>query len=111
MSSNMLSSDGFDYDDDAEMEENEDQDGEDDVLDDEVCVRAVVRFLLGLSQVQLFRRIMASARKKQQHNFLLSYQLEVGSSVDPDMEDVSCWEHELEGLAPTTPSVVHKHPR
>jgi hypothetical protein len=43
---------------------------------------------------------MASARHKQQHNFRLSYQLEVGSSVDPDMEDVSHWERELEGLTP-----------
>ena len=37
-SSCALSSDGFDYDDDAEMEESEDQDAEDDVLNDEVCV-------------------------------------------------------------------------
>ena len=40
---------------------------------------------------------MASARHRQQHSFRLSYQLEVGSSVDPDMEDISCWEHELQG--------------
>ena len=39
MSSNMLSSDGFECDDDAEMEEMEDRDGEDDVLNDEVGVR------------------------------------------------------------------------
>lgn len=32
-----LSSDGFDYDDDAEMEESENQNSEDDVLNDEVC--------------------------------------------------------------------------
>ena len=40
---------------------------------------------------------MASAKHKQQHNFRLSYQLEVGSSFDPDMEDISRWEHELQG--------------
>jgi len=79
MSSHMLSSDGFDYNEDAEMEEDEGQDAEDDVLNDE-----------------LFRRIMASARQKQQHNFRLSYQLEVGSSADPDMEDISRWEYELQ---------------
>jgi hypothetical protein len=37
-SSCALSSDGFDFDDDAEMEESENRDAEDDVLDDEVCV-------------------------------------------------------------------------
>ena len=36
-SSSALSSDGFDFDDDAEMEESENQDAEDDVLNDEVC--------------------------------------------------------------------------
>ena len=35
-SSSALSSDGFDFDDDAEMEESENRDEEDDVLDDEV---------------------------------------------------------------------------
>lgn len=37
-SSSALSSDGFDFDDDAEMEESENRDAEDDVLNDEVCV-------------------------------------------------------------------------
>ena len=61
---------------------------------------------MGLPLVQLFRRIMASARHKQQHNFRLSYQLEVGSSVDPDMEDISHWEHELQGPIPIAPLAV-----
>ena len=47
-SSCALSSDGFDFDDDAEMEESESQDPEDDVLNDEVCVLGVV------SSVRLF---------------------------------------------------------
>jgi hypothetical protein len=42
-SSNMLSSDGFEYDEDAEMDVNEDKEVEDDVLDDEVCASLVVR--------------------------------------------------------------------
>ena len=98
-SSSALSSDGFDFDDDAEMEENEDQDPEDDVLNDEVCTTLAFPSPSSdmLTPPQLFRRIMTSARHKQQHNFRLSYQLEVGSSVDPDMEDVSRWEHELQG--------------
>ena len=37
-SSSALSSDGFDFDDDAEMEESENQDTEEDVLNDEVCI-------------------------------------------------------------------------
>ena len=37
-SSALSSSDGFDFDDDAEMEESENQDAEDDVLNDEVCM-------------------------------------------------------------------------
>lgn len=107
-SSSALSSDGFDFDDDAEMEESENQD--DDVLNDEVCANrlSVLVHLLrrNLLPIQLFRRIMASARHKQQHNFHLSYQLEVGSSIDPDMEDISRWERELQGLASITPLVV-----
>ena len=107
----MLSSDGPDYDDDAEMEEDESQDAEDDVLNDEVCVGLVFKSSWAYPIVQLFRRIMASAKHKQHHSFRLSYQLEVGSSVDPDMEDISCWESELQGLAPITPSVVKRHLR
>lgn len=53
---------------------------------------------------------MASARNKQQHSFRLSYQLEVGSSVDPDMEDISRWEHELQGPTPTAPFVLKRPP-
>jgi len=43
-SSCALSSDGFDFGDDAEMEESESQDAEDDVLNDEVCIRFVLQF-------------------------------------------------------------------
>ncbi|KAF9652293.1 hypothetical protein BDM02DRAFT_3109284 [Thelephora ganbajun] len=49
---------------------------------------------------------MASARHKQQHNFRLSYQLEVGSSIDPDMEDIFHWERELQGPTPIVLLVV-----
>lgn len=53
---------------------------------------------------------MASARHKQQHKFRLSYQLEVGSSIDPDMEDISRWEHELQGPTPIAPPTVKHSP-
>ena len=45
-SSSALSSDGFDFDDDAEMEESENQDAEDDVLNDEVCERSIFSLLV-----------------------------------------------------------------
>jgi len=113
-SSSALSSDGFDFDDDAEMEESENQDADDAVLNDEVCAKRL-SVLVHLSRrnllpIQLFRRIMASARHKQQHNFHLSYQLEVGSSIDPDMEDISRWERELQGLALIAPFVAKRLP-
>ena len=48
-SSNALSSDGFDFDDDAEMEESENQDAEDDVLNDEVGGGHVFNLLVAMS--------------------------------------------------------------
>ena len=47
---------------------------------------------------QLFRRIIANAAHKKTHAYRLSYSHDVGSSFDPDMEDVSLWESELQGL-------------
>lgn len=35
---------------------------------------------------------------KRQHQYRLSYTNEVGSSFDPDMEDVTEWEDELRGM-------------
>jgi len=49
---------------------------------------------------QLFRRIMQNVNHKQRHSYRLSYADEVGSSLDPDMEDVSRWEHQLLGKCP-----------
>jgi len=46
-------------------------------------------------QDELFRRIMRNAEHRSQHAYRVSYALEVGSSVDPDMEDVAGWENEL----------------
>ncbi|KAF8345473.1 hypothetical protein F5887DRAFT_966905 [Amanita rubescens] len=67
------SSDGFDEAMDEDDEENED---------------AVV-------QDELFRRIVESSFRRSQHSYRVSYALEVGSSFDPDLEDVSKWEEEL----------------
>ncbi|KAI0293938.1 hypothetical protein BC826DRAFT_1013370 [Russula brevipes] len=74
---NGLSSDG----EDMSMESDEEDD--DDVLNDE-----------------LFRRIIASVRHKQRHSYRLSFQNEVGSSLDPDMEDIAELERALQEGGP-----------
>ncbi|THH16606.1 hypothetical protein EW146_g4067 [Bondarzewia mesenterica] len=82
------SSDG-DFDDGMDMDDDEDDDDDDDfMLNDE-----------------LFRRIMASANRKRQHQYRVSYQLDVGSSFDPDMEDVGEWERQL-GVFAHAPSCL-----
>ncbi|KAJ3576707.1 hypothetical protein NP233_g250 [Leucocoprinus birnbaumii] len=74
------SSDGFDID-DAQMDDEDDRDeDDDDVMSDE-----------------LFRRIMTQVNHRTEHSYRLSYALEVGSSFDPDMEDVTEWENEIQG--------------
>ena len=47
--------------------------------------------------IQLFRRIMANTNRNRKHQYKVSYSLDVGSSFDPDMEDVASWEEELTG--------------
>ncbi|KAH6908811.1 hypothetical protein BKA70DRAFT_1103199 [Coprinopsis sp. MPI-PUGE-AT-0042] len=73
---------------DSGMDEDADDSEEDDssIMDDE-----------------LFRRIMADVNRRTLHSYRVSFQQEVGSSFDPDMEDVSRWEEDLQG---TLPSVV-----
>jgi len=44
---------------------------------------------------ELFHRIIKSAQHKQRHSYRLSFQNEVGSSIDPNMEDVAEWERKL----------------
>jgi hypothetical protein len=36
-------------------------------------------------------------KHKQQHTYRLSFQNDVGSSIDPDMDDVAGWERNLKG--------------
>jgi hypothetical protein len=40
---------------------------------------------------------MENANRKQQHTYRLSFAYEVGSSFDPNLEDVDSWEKELGG--------------
>ena len=41
---------------------------------------------------------MANATRKEHHSYRISYAQEVGSSFDPDLEDVATWEQELTGV-------------
>lgn len=40
---------------------------------------------------------MMNQAHQQRHTFLHSYYADVGSSFDPDMEDATAWEQELDG--------------
>ncbi|KAH8097075.1 hypothetical protein BXZ70DRAFT_944181 [Cristinia sonorae] len=71
--SSDASSDGID----ADMECGDDDD--DEFLNDE-----------------LFSRIMKTVNHKQKYQYKLSYQHDVGSSFDPELEDVDEWENELQ---------------
>ncbi|KAI9508243.1 hypothetical protein F5148DRAFT_1284263 [Russula earlei] len=53
--------------------------------------------------LQLFHRIVASAKRKQHYSYRLSFQDEVGSSLDPDMEDITEWERFLSEGGPLPP--------
>ncbi|KAG2003143.1 hypothetical protein CC2G_003770 [Coprinopsis cinerea AmutBmut pab1-1] len=53
---------------------------------------------------ELFKRIMQNVNRKIQHSYRVSYQNEVGSSFDPDMEDVARWEEELKAPISTQPN-------
>ncbi|PPQ69843.1 hypothetical protein CVT24_003182 [Panaeolus cyanescens] len=48
-----------------------------------------------LMQDELFRRILKQTDRSRQHAYSVSYYDEVGSSFDPDLEDVGEWESEL----------------
>lgn len=50
---------------------------------------------------------MQKDKRKRLYNYRLSYEYDVGSSFDPDMEDISTWEAELRQDAPSsTPTAV-----
>jgi len=72
------SSDGFDVEMDPSSDNDDERADDDAVINDE-----------------FFRRIIANERRKTEHAYRLSYELDVGSSVDPDMMDVAEWEEEL----------------
>ncbi|KAF8632693.1 hypothetical protein AX15_001746 [Amanita polypyramis BW_CC] len=72
------SSDGFD-----EAMDEDDEEDDDAVMQDE-----------------LFQRIIESSHRRRQHAYRISYALEVGSSFDPDMEDMGKWEEELGACPP-----------
>ncbi|KAG1726399.1 hypothetical protein EDB19DRAFT_1752569 [Suillus lakei] len=57
-------------------------------------------------QDELFRRIIANTAHKKNHSYRVSYSYDVGSSFDPDMEDVNRWESELQEMPPDSYSVT-----
>ncbi|KAF8157132.1 hypothetical protein B0H34DRAFT_712333 [Crassisporium funariophilum] len=71
--------------DDFDMEGDEEE-GDEDIMQDE-----------------LFRRIMANANRKEHHSYRVSYAQDVGSSFDPDFEDINTWEQELTGVFLSSP--------
>lgn len=40
---------------------------------------------------------MVNTNRRQQHSYRVSYEIEVGSSFDPNLEDADAWEQELTG--------------
>ena len=92
--SSEFSSDGPD-----DMMDFEGSEDEDAILNDEVTTSASFwHITASLVVFQLFGRIMTSVKRKQQHQYRLSYAQEVGSSFDPDFDDVTKWENELRGI-------------
>ncbi|KIK40396.1 hypothetical protein CY34DRAFT_807251 [Suillus luteus UH-Slu-Lm8-n1] len=57
-------------------------------------------------QDELFKRIIANTAHKRNHSYRLSYSYDVGSSFDPDMEDVDRWENELQEMPNDSYSVT-----
>ncbi|TEB31956.1 hypothetical protein FA13DRAFT_1732236 [Coprinellus micaceus] len=53
----------------------------------------------------LFSRFMELMNRKEQHAYRASYAREVGSSFDPDMDDVSRWEEEFTSAPSPFPSL------
>lgn len=55
-----------------------------------------------IMQDELFRRIMQNMQHRRTHAYQLSYSQEVGSSFDPDREDFSEWERDLQVEPPAS---------
>ncbi|KAK0210212.1 hypothetical protein DFS33DRAFT_269231 [Desarmillaria ectypa] len=49
---------------------------------------------------EFFKRIVEHANRRTRHAYKLSYADEVGSSLDPDLEDLGAWEAELQEAEP-----------
>lgn len=51
--------------------------------------------LTNTQNVKIFRRIMANENRTREHAFRVSFEQNVGSSIDPSMEDITEWEKQL----------------
>jgi len=65
-------------------------DGFDEVMDDDVEETDD-----DIIQSEFYRRIVINQAYKERHAYRRSYYADVGSSFDPDLEDITTWEHEL----------------
>ncbi|GJJ10221.1 hypothetical protein Clacol_004447 [Clathrus columnatus] len=84
-SNHPFSSDGFDMEGDFDMDEDADED-EDNLFQDE-----------------LYRRVMMNEMRRSKHSRNLSFELEFGSSIDPNMyEDMDALEEEFTGRISNT---------
>ncbi|KZT70502.1 hypothetical protein DAEQUDRAFT_725433 [Daedalea quercina L-15889] len=45
---------------------------------------------------ELFHRLVSSGRRKEHHAYRLSYQLDVGSSFDPVLDEAANWEYDID---------------
>ncbi|KAH9835239.1 uncharacterized protein C8Q71DRAFT_908407 [Rhodofomes roseus] len=61
--------------------------GEDEMMEDDEDEEEMIND-------ELFHRLVASGKRKEQHAYRLSYQVDVGSSFDPVLEETAEWEHE-----------------
>ncbi|KAF8655595.1 hypothetical protein AX16_003016 [Volvariella volvacea WC 439] len=89
------SSDGFDED---MMAGEEEEDGEQEETVDDVM------------GAELFGRLLEHWDRQEKHQYRRSYALDVGSSFDPDMEDIDEWEQHLSGTDPSAATTTTSGP-
>ncbi|KAH8832284.1 hypothetical protein DL96DRAFT_1581561 [Flagelloscypha sp. PMI_526] len=68
---------------------------QDPFLDDDMGDEDEENSVDGLANDELFTRLLDYSQHKQRHQYNLSYEYDVGSSFDPNMEDPAVWEEEL----------------
>lgn len=88
---------------DMEMDDDDEDDGKDEVDDPVSPLTAFLpspKMLKGMGQ--LFQRFMAAEMRRNEHRQRYLFEHQVGSSFDPDMEDMADWEADPESQGPFT---------